>query len=621
MTDASREASLATAGALPLDADRMLATVNRLAAIGSTPLGCRLTGTPEDHHAAESVADALAGAGLTEVALEPIEVDAWRFVGADLTVGGQTFPAVSWSGVPATPSGGITGPLTDLGTPTRRGLDGAELSGHVVLADLRSSPAGAAELALELSLRGAAALVFSYGRRGPFFQAEDAYGAMPGRWYAGAVPMVLVSKETVAALRSQRAGAPVEACVRLEASQSPRSVGWNVSGCLDGDEPGPIVVSAHHDAWFRGAWDNASGVAVLVELARALAQAGVRPRHRICFTSTTGEECGMRDTFVDGLIGSWSLVSKTHPKWADDAPFHLCIEAIGRPGAPVRFEAPLELADWTRRLARSAARRGWLPDGWRSGEAGATTDLWPLLVSGIPGVAAFNWSDRLQRQDYHTPLDTPAVLDGARLVGAARLCALLVLEADRDPDGALDHEARAQDLRRVARELDDGSALARAAARHARVEGRAAFGPIGRGMFALVMREIDGGYPHLQAQRDARALGRALQAWSVGDRAATIAQLECVGGNRAGRVLSAEVLERQAARWDPDADRLAWAARSHLTRSPVLRSELATLRDEPGARPPGPWLMASLERHLAAARAEVERRVRGMEKALAEAAG
>ena len=62
-------------------------------------------------------------------------------------------------------------------------------------------------------------------------------------------------------------------------------------------------------------------------------------------------------------------------------------------------------------------------------------------------------------------------------------------------------------------------------------------------------------------------------------------------------MLSAEAFARHQARQHPGAPRLSWARASHLTASPDLWAELATLRGEPGSRPRGPWLEASLRRH------------------------
>lgn len=88
----------------------------------------------------------------------------------------------------------------------------------------------------------------------------------------------------------------------------------NVLGVIPGNPPPSsqdetVVVGAHRDHFgrqagllFPGADDNASGTAVLLEVARALAQVGVTPRRDILFVSFSGEE--------QGLLGSRLYVNR-----------------------------------------------------------------------------------------------------------------------------------------------------------------------------------------------------------------------------------------------------------------------------------------------------------------------
>jgi hypothetical protein len=71
----------------------------------------------------------------------------------------------------------------------------------------------------------------------------------------------------------------------------------NVVGLIPGTGPDTIVIGAHRDhfgrpagLWFPGADDNASGTAVVLEVARALGKAGLRPKRTILFISFSGEE-------------------------------------------------------------------------------------------------------------------------------------------------------------------------------------------------------------------------------------------------------------------------------------------------------------------------------------------
>ncbi len=82
----------------------------------------------------------------------------------------------------------------------------------------------------------------------------------------------------------------------------------NVLGLLEGSDPKLkdeyVIVSAHYDhlgvvggRTQFGADDNASGVAALLEIARAFVEGGVRPRRSILFASFDSEEAGLLGSF------------------------------------------------------------------------------------------------------------------------------------------------------------------------------------------------------------------------------------------------------------------------------------------------------------------------------------
>ena len=78
-----------------------------LTSLGTDPiLGFRLAGTSAEHAASYYVRDQLTGMGLSDVRLEAVPVDAWDFKGASVSLGGKTFTASSFAGVP-----GTAGPL------------------------------------------------------------------------------------------------------------------------------------------------------------------------------------------------------------------------------------------------------------------------------------------------------------------------------------------------------------------------------------------------------------------------------------------------------------------------------------------------------------------------------
>lgn len=87
--------------------------------------------------------------------------------------------------------------------------------------------------------------------------------------------------------------------VRVKVAQArSRKTIANPVGILKGsEEPDKyVIVGCHHDAWVNGAWDPASGMSVVMELARAFgeaAQNGDRPKRSIMFVGWDAEEYGL----------------------------------------------------------------------------------------------------------------------------------------------------------------------------------------------------------------------------------------------------------------------------------------------------------------------------------------
>jgi hypothetical protein len=96
----------------------------------------------------------------------------------------------------------------------------------------------------------------------------------------------------------------------ITASWKPDATAFNVAGVLAGtDDTRPIIVCSHFDhlgtdrsgAVYPGADDDASGVAVMLEMAHAMASLGAIPPVSIWFVAFSGEE--------EGLLGSAAFVA------------------------------------------------------------------------------------------------------------------------------------------------------------------------------------------------------------------------------------------------------------------------------------------------------------------------
>ena len=208
----------------------------------------------------------------------------------------------------------------------------------------------------------------------------------------------------------------------------------NVIGILPGANPAfngqALIISAHYDhlgfGWpdaragtkgqlHPGADDNASGVAVMLELARLMAKA--RPERSVVFAAFAGEEAG--------LLGSRHYV-----------------RAAGTPGAPFPLSGHIatlnldtvgRLADGKLTIFGTGSAREWpfIFQGASAltvptqavAQAISGSDDRAFIEAGVPAVQLFAST----ASDYHRPSDTADKLDYA---GMSKVAAILMEAAD-----------------------------------------------------------------------------------------------------------------------------------------------------------------------------------------------
>jgi hypothetical protein len=219
--------------------------------------------------------------------------------------------------------------------------------------------------------------------------------------------------------------------------------GRNVIGRSPGSAPGTIVLLAHYDGQFtsdQSAGDNASGVGVLLELARTLEQRG--HRHPITYVATDAAEWGMlgASVFAASLDPREvaAAISLDHVENGTGKAIRILSE-----GQDVDDFAPL----WLRRAAANA----FAAEQVRTLDIG-TLDEWIHRVLGITfsdqgrlvqrGIASIDLDVVSNRPDYarflfHTPGDRWETLKPVsfQLLGAGAERLVLALDAAAPPHG------------------------------------------------------------------------------------------------------------------------------------------------------------------------------------------
>jgi hypothetical protein len=243
--------------------------------------------------------------------------------------------------------------------------------------------------------------------------------------------------------------------------------GANLLGSIPGHGPNAdkyLLIGAHYDHLgenfgdiYPGADDNASGVAVLLDVARALTERDDLDR-TVIICSFDAEE---PPHFYTDNMGSWHWVDRptVDPRSLDAM---VCVDLIGHPLGPRSLPNEIRRSVFVMGAERSGL--GPVVDGVsaqsdrlvaRRLDAGiveSSSDHYAFERVGIP----FLFYTARRDRHYHTPLDTPEKLDYEKMVGLAdHLTELICTLADGpapvyNKDGT-DNEANLRTLVEVGR--------------------------------------------------------------------------------------------------------------------------------------------------------------------------
>jgi hypothetical protein len=181
-----------------------------------------------------------------------------------------------------------------------------------------------------------------------------------------------------------------------------------------------VVLGAHYDhlglGWpdvhqedigkiHPGADDNASGVAVLLELAYVLGKTW-RPERPVVFVAFAGEEAGR--------LGSQHYVAHTRRFPAVQSLGMLNLDSVGRLGHNKLFVLGTASAYEWPHIFRGVSYVTGVPIELVADDQGGS-DQRSFLDVGVPAVQLFSGLHR----DYHRPTDTPDKIDAAGLVKVA----------------------------------------------------------------------------------------------------------------------------------------------------------------------------------------------------------
>ena len=417
----------------------------------------RLTGTEEESAAFDYVEETLG-----ELGLRTVRHAARAYVslpeGAELSVAGEDVPAITHSMAPSTPAGGLELPLVYVGAGTPEDYAGKDVAGAAALVDGIAIP-GKAMAAEEA---GAAACVFANADEHVHEMIVSTLWGSPTPQDLERLPKIPMASVGAAGAETLRAACedqnrpPVHLETRV-------STGWReiptLVAQLDGaEEPEKFVLfSGHIDSWHRGAMDNGSANALMLEVLRVLVPERESLRRSLRLAFWSGHSHGR-------YAGSTWYADNFWEDLDDNCVLHLNADSTGGRGATVVTEGQA-MAE-TSGVAADAVREvtGEVFEGSRFGRSGDQS----FMALGIPSLFMFV-SEQPPGQDasagdvvallggpgakgggvgwwWHTTEDTPDKVDPELLARDARIYAASAHRFLSEAVIPLDLEASAGEL-------------------------------------------------------------------------------------------------------------------------------------------------------------------------------
>jgi len=270
---------------MKISGDKLFAEVERIAGMGD-----RRSGSDVEHKAMEYLRDRFAEIGLENAEIEWFDMNFWNPTRVELELLPEGKPIRGkpiWYTGP-TPAEGIRGECVYCGYGLPQQF--ASARDKIAVIDSRILlhfwPTyhffESYRFALEAGAKALVVIIDAPGDLIPIFTADEDKPDNP-------MPAVLISRSDGAALKERMKDAGAELRLIIEAeTRTARTA--DVVGTLPGKTDEYLIVGAHHDAIYKGAVDNAGGLAALLAIAEELAGRAEQPNKNIIFATHPGHE-------------------------------------------------------------------------------------------------------------------------------------------------------------------------------------------------------------------------------------------------------------------------------------------------------------------------------------------
>ncbi|HAX72993.1 MAG TPA: hypothetical protein DCY20_05665 [Firmicutes bacterium] len=292
-----------------------------LASFGDDPVtGNRTAASPAELEVANFLYQTFKDIGLTNVTKDPFKTWGWEFRGASLTIS------------------------DDLGEPHMITLGGYATEIMAENKQIQLVDGGKGTLA-ELEALGDISdkfVLIAFNIREDFWISYPAYqahlkkaaGVIAATSYKEPQPDILISQDSsidyhipilsislqdhehLQTLIQQSPHAKITATLNAHSKVQPNMTSYNIWGDIKGKTKDVIYLMAHYDGYYHSYFDDASGVATILGIAKAIIKSGYQPQKTIRIIAHGAEEWGIPNKDFDWGRGAYSQIFKRHPEWA-----------------------------------------------------------------------------------------------------------------------------------------------------------------------------------------------------------------------------------------------------------------------------------------------------------------
>ena len=294
--------------------------MDKLSSFGDNEdVGNRSAGSKAEREAAEYLYTTMQKIGLTNVTMDTFTCDNWNFEKARVYLSDNEYISLgSYATELVCDMEEL--PIVYAGRGTAADYEGKDVKGKLVLIEIdQHNEWWINHPAYQAYLKGAKAVI-AYNYDGYAQYDDNTIGVQDacGPEYA---PALAINKKGFETLKKSIEKNGGEAIVTLDVNSVITEDGQsqNVWGEIPGKTDETILMIAHYDGYFHSAFDDASGVATTLGIAKAVLDSGYVPEKTIRVILHGAEEWGVSGVEYDWAKGAFEQINTIHPEWAEKA--------------------------------------------------------------------------------------------------------------------------------------------------------------------------------------------------------------------------------------------------------------------------------------------------------------